>query len=155
MNMVGLAEWMRKWIFSRERPFDLHCLYAGLNLPAGEPRTAARKMLRDFVGRGEVKKLKGEGHPDFFIRVQGWRSTRKSEVRPKVLKAMRLFSPFTLEKIRDLTNAEHSYVYKITKELLSSGYLARLGKEKRPSNTGRDVVYGVVDSDRFRMELLP
>jgi len=77
---------------------------------------------------------------------------------PRILKAMRVVSfkePFATSDIERLTKAGKNHIGKLTQRLHRAGYLALTGARKPQSGKGQELLYRMIDPDRFRKELLP
>ena len=154
---TGIASQMRSWMADRKGSFSLEQLLEAMRIPTGKERDTARRALRDFIHRGEVLRIEQNIRQTFRYNA-AWRSPLKGNIRPKVLKAMRLLSfhgCFAVSDIQRMAEVpDRSYVGKITRRLTNAGYLSRQGKRHCAHGSGEEFLYRMVDVDRFRIEVM-
>jgi len=158
---TGLAGRMRDVMRGIEGSFTVRQIYDGLALPPGKEREKVRNVMTDFLCRGEVAKV-----TDKRIRrqpLQRYRyvgkvnNIRGGKKREKIFKAMRLVSfheAFAISDIQRMTGTDRSYIEKLTRKLVQEGHLKKEGKRPRSNSYGKESLYRVVNTDRFRTEVM-
>ncbi|MGD8389626.1 MAG: hypothetical protein PVG49_20940 [Desulfobacteraceae bacterium] len=148
---TGLAERIRAWASRQREPFSPSDMCYGLDLSFSDERKRARGAIRDFLARGEMRRV-GEA---LYQYNQEWAvQARSSLVKTRLIKAMYVaWFTFTAGDLMRWTDARgRKYVEEVLLSLVRSGYVARVGSHKVPF--GRENVYQVPDRDRFRKELM-
>ncbi|NPU85524.1 MAG: hypothetical protein HPY65_13690 [Syntrophaceae bacterium] len=147
---------------NRRGPFTKKQICDGMDVPRGKDRDQVQKALRDFARRGEIAVVH-----DKHIRRQTatrWRfvagvrlKAKPGDNKDKILKAMRMISfqeSFAVSDIERMTGAGRSHIDKLVSRLLQEGHLRREGFRARSSSYGREALYRVVDTNRFRLEVM-
>jgi predicted transcriptional regulator len=156
---TGLAKRIRE-AMSAQVMFTSQQLCDALGTPPGTERDRVYRAINDFIRRGEVTKVTDRRRKKQIV-VYRYRKVelfdRSDEYKQKIYKAMRLMSfhgPFALSDIQKMTGLDRSYIDKLAKKLRKSGRLAFYGYRKRSSSYGREAAYQVIDTDRFRVEVM-
>ncbi|HRT70737.1 MAG TPA: hypothetical protein P5308_05195 [Syntrophales bacterium] len=153
---------MREWMAAQSGTFTSTQLCDGLDIPHGKERDKVRNALFDFLRRGEIArktdKRKRRQHSCCYIYItQPDVISRGGQVQEKIFKAMRLLSfheAFAVTDIQRMTGTDRNYIDKLTQRLVKAGYLKRDGYRSRSASYGREAVYRVVNTDRFRVEVM-
>ncbi len=160
MFKTGLAGRMRSWMEAQQALFTLQTLYDAMDAILPKSRDTIRLALRDFIRRSEVTTGERNRRQNASLFVYQGRPANTSpdgKVRQRVYKAMRLLSfkePFAISDIRRMTGADRNYIDKLARKLLEDGHLKREGYRPRSSSYGKEAVYRVINTDRFRLEVM-
>jgi hypothetical protein len=153
---------MREWMAAQTGEFSFADIALGVSIPVGHERDVARNALGDFVRRGEIA-VAGEKRnlrQSALYRYQERPAivTRSSgHAREKIFKAMRLASfegPFAAADIQRMTGEGRSHIDKWIIRLLKAGHVNRIGCRERTDSYGREAVYRVHDTNKFRVEVM-
>lgn len=160
---TGLAGRMRAWMREQTRPFTVLQICNRLEMLPGKERDKARNAMPDFLKRGEVvvvvdKRIRRQPARRYRY-IHAWkRGSKCGDIEGKIYKAMRLVSfeqGFAVSDIQRLTGiTERNYIDKLTRKLLKDGHLRREGYRSRTNSYGREAIYRVVNTDRFRLEVM-
>lgn len=159
---TGLASRMREWMEAQTGAFTSMQLCDGLDITRGTERDKVRTSLGDFLRRGEIaktiQKRKRRQHSSLYVYVKRPGIVFEGgKVQEKVFKAMRLLSfheAFSVSDIQRMTSTDRNYIDKLTKKLVQAGHLKHDGYRSRSASYGRESVYRVVNTDRFRVEVM-
>ena len=149
---TGLASRVRDWMQSRKRPFTTHRMYEGLNLARGVERARAYEAISDFLKRGEVEYIdRGK-----YRYNHSFRKGVNAPLTAKILKGIYVsISEFSASDIRRLTEAvDVRYVQRIIRQLVSKGYIRKVGRRNCVHGAGVETLYSIVNRDRFRIEVM-
>jgi hypothetical protein len=172
MIKAGLPARMREWMSGRPGTFGFNSMCTGLDIPQGPVRQYVRRTLEAFVDRGEVQRedrktstltaalkliMKGVEISKYRYN-HSWRRPSDAPTKKKILRAMRLISfhdPFSVADVQGLAGTpERSYVDLLIRKLVKDNYLRRVGVRACPHGVGKESLYRVTDSTRFRVDLL-
>jgi len=153
---------MREWMRNRQGIFTKRDLCDSLGIPRGKDRDQVQKALRDFARRGEIalvqdKRIRRQTVSRYRYVTGILLKVKPGENRDKILKAMRMISfqePFAVSDIERMTGSDRSHIDKITRRLLREGHLRKEGFRARAKSYGREALYRVVDTNRFRLEVM-
>lgn len=159
---TGLASRMREWMEAQTGAFTSMQLCDGLDITRGTERDKVRTSLGDFIRRGEIArktdKRKRRQHSSCYIYVKRPEIVFEGgQVQEKIFKAMRLLSfheAFAVTDIQRMTGTDRNYIDKLTRRLVKAGHLKHDGYRSRSASYGREAVYRVVNTDRFRVEVM-
>jgi len=159
---TGMASRMRKWMETQSGTFTSAQLCDALDITPGNERDKVRNTLCDFLRRGEIAKRtdkrKRRQHSSLYVYTKRPGIVFEGgKVQEKIFKAMRLLSfhdVFAVSDIQRMTEADRNYIDKLTSKLTQSGHLKKDGYRSRSSSFGREAVYRVVNTDRFRLEVM-
>lgn len=159
---TSLAGRMREWMRNRPGPFSKRELCDGLEIPRGKDRDQVQKALRDFARRGEIvvvqdKRIRRQTATRWRFVIGVRLKAKPGDNKDKILKAMRMISfqePFAVSDIERMTGAGRSHIDKLVSRLLRQGHLRQEGFRARSSSYGRESLYRVVDTNRFRLEVM-
>jgi predicted transcriptional regulator len=160
---TGRAAAMRAWMKDAPGAFTTAQLCTALGILDAAGRDLVRRDIHDFLSRGEIKRA-----PDKRIRRQNtgryryvhtWRKMRKAApLKTKILKAMRLISfhgPFAVTDVLSFSGApDRSHIDKLLKRLIDQGYVERVGQRRRLCSHGLEDLFKVIDTNRFRIEVM-
>jgi len=148
---TGLSRRLREWMRQQVGPFSAPQAADALGITSRAERSHVTQAFGDFRERGEIIKL---GRALYRYNTN-WRRSHKSDLRPLILRAMYLYTEWTVRQILALTETgEKSYVHRITKELVQMGYIHQAGRSRCMTGPGQEKIYRVSDRSRFRKELL-
>ncbi|PKN35622.1 MAG: hypothetical protein CVU61_02030 [Deltaproteobacteria bacterium HGW-Deltaproteobacteria-19] len=159
---TGLARRMREWMKDRNGVFTCRQICDSLNIPPGLERGKVQSALREFHIRGELvpvqdKRIRRQPVVRYRYMPSKTFGRRPSVLRGKVLKAMRMISfhePFAVTDIERISGARTNYIQRITCRLLEEGYLRQEGFRPHPSGNGKQPLYRIIDTNRFRLEVM-
>jgi hypothetical protein len=158
----GLASRMRAWMETQQRSFTPTQLCEALDIAPGKGRERVRSSLADFIKRGEIakkndKRKRRQNYSSYVYSKTPAIGFEGGKVQEKIFKAMRLLSfhnPFSVTDIQRMTDTDRNYIDKLTRRLVQAGHLKHEGYRSRSSSYGRESVYRVVNTDRFRVEVM-
>ena len=159
---TGMAGRMRAWMRGQTRPFAVLQICNSLEIPRGKERDKVRNAIPDFLRRGEIAVVADKHNrrqsAQKYRYNHAWKNGHgHGKIEGKIYKAMRLVSfhePFAVSDIQRMTGQERNYIDKLTRKLLKDGHLRREGFRSRSAGYGREAHYRVVNTDRFRVEVM-
>ncbi len=159
---TGLASRIRAWARARRTAFTMADVCTALGARTPEERQKVFDSFAIFRSRGEIEKtsMKQKRRQKYQYN-SSWeqqKSGPEAAQKQKICKAMRLISfhePFSASDVKKMTGATRSYTDKVTKKLLSQGYITRVGFRTLEDGCGsKEALYRVVNNDRFRLEVI-
>jgi DNA-binding MarR family transcriptional regulator len=133
----GVAQAIREYLRKKGR-----CSLSELRADMPYDNAAIRDALKDFLKRGEIRKLES---PDTIYEYVGRKETiTKSD---RVWRAMRYLPVFSANEIAMLAKVETEYVTDIIKRYKNAGYVAKAGQRKRKHRGGLEMLYTLLNRD--------
>lgn len=124
-------------------------------MTAGQHQKVAN-ALSDFEQRGEVQSyLHKKANRRHYLYVQDWRKVLTGNLNRKIYKAMYVSHDFAITDIQRLTGLEdRCWLDKIARQLKKDGYIQPVQRRLCAHGAGAEIVYHVVNRDRFKLEVM-
>jgi hypothetical protein len=158
---TGLSSRMRDWMKARtgtkaQRRFTIAQICEALGIEEGKQHQAVANALTDFISRKELISYENKKHNRRqFLYVHDWRKELKGKINRKLFKAMYVSQDFSVTDIKRLTSlADRNWIDKVVKKLKKEGYIQQISRRLCAHGAGAEVVWHVVNRDKFNIELL-
>lgn len=150
-SRTGLTARLRSWMRAQQGPFYFKALAREFGNPHGIERQKLWKYLDILVKRGEV-----ERYPEGQYRYnKDWRRPVMGKVLPRILKAMYIVGEWSANEIMFFAGTQNrNHIHRVIARLVARGYVRQRGRQRPYGGKGLERVYGVVDKERFRREVL-
>jgi hypothetical protein len=158
---TGLAATMREWMKSRtgtktQRRFTIEQMAEALGIAPGDEHQKLRNTLGDFENRKEVKSyfLKKHNRRQYLY-CHDWKAELKGKINRKIFKAMYVSQNFAVTDIQRLTGLQdRCWVDKIVRQLKKDAHLQQVQRRRCAHGAGAEIVYRIVDHDKFKLEVM-
>lgn len=156
---TGMTARMRAWMQAQGNlKFTPVQVSSGLDLPLGIERDKLRRIMGDFIRRGEIiQSLDKRKRRQFVYRYNHqWKRKPQGTINKKVYKAMYVsVGSFAVTDIQRLSGEQkRSNIEKIVRMLVLGGYLQKVGRRLCSHGAGAENLYRVTNRDRFRLQVM-
>jgi DNA-binding MarR family transcriptional regulator len=133
----GAAQAIREYFRKKSR-----CGLSELRADMPYDNAAIRDALKDFLKRGEIRKLESTVPSYEYV-------GRKEAIikADRVWRAMRYLPVFSASEIAMLAKVKTEYVSDIIKRYRKAGYISKAGQRKRKHRGGIDMLYTLLNRE--------
>lgn len=149
---TGLSNKIREVLQNRKFPLSSIGLCKEMGIPPGRERQRVRNTLTDFEMRGEASRT-----PTNRWRYNHkWKRGDKTPLKDRIIKAIYVSNAeFTMAEIRVRAGVDDaSYVHKVSKQLVSGGYIKQVRTQLCLHGAGSERLFNITNRERFRVDMM-